>query len=181
MAVMVFAIALTVALVLFQRYVVRKTGSVAIRADSMHYQMDVLVNGAVILSLFLSSSLGMGWADPVFAILIAAYIMHGAWKVGVESLHHLMDRELPDEDRTRIHEIARAHPGVIDMHDLRTRQSGMQVFIQLHLEMAPDISLREAHEISEAVMHRVEDAFPKAEVLIHEDPAGVEEPRIQFT
>ena len=180
MAVMVFAIVLTVILVGFQRYVVKQTGSVAIRADSAHYQMDVLVNAGVMLSLFLSASMGWALADPIFAIIIAAYIMRGAWSIGMESLHHLMDRELPDEDRERIKALALSEAGVIDMHDLRTRQSGTQVFIQLHLEMAPDIPLSEAHVISENVMHKIEDAFPNAEVLIHEDPAGVEERRADF-
>lgn len=180
MMVMVFAIVLTVFLVAFQRYVVKKTGSVAIRADSAHYQMDVLVNASVILSLFLSA--GMGWtlADPLFAIAIAAYIAYGAWSIGMDSLHHLMDRELPDEDRDKIKGLALSEEGVIDMHDLRTRQSGTQVFIQLHLEMSPEIPLLDAHIISEAVMGKIEAAFPHAEVLIHEDPAGVDEHRSDF-
>ncbi len=178
--VMVLAIVLTLGLVGFQRYVVNKTGSVAITADSVHYQMDVLVNASVMVSLFLVSSFGLTWADPVFAIAIAGYIIWGAWKIGTMALHMLMDRELSDQDRQKISEIALAHPGVKGLHDLRTRSSGNLVFIQMHLEMDGHISLLDAHEISDAVEARVKEAFPNAEVLIHEDPEGIEEERAVF-
>ncbi|MBT3237592.1 MAG: cation diffusion facilitator family transporter [Rhodospirillaceae bacterium] len=179
-AVMALSVAVTLALVIFQRYVVKKTGSVAIQADSMHYRMDVLVNISVIGSLFLASQFGWLLADPLFALAIAAYIFHGAWEVGSQSLHLLMDRELPNEDRERIVEIANAHPDVRGMHDLRTRSSGNKTFIQLHLEMDPDLALRDAHVIAEAVMYSIEKAFPDAEVMIHEDPEGVQERRLDF-
>jgi ferrous-iron efflux pump FieF len=178
--VMVLAIVLTLGLVGFQRYVVNKTGSVAITADSAHYQMDVLVNASVIVSLWLVSSFGLTWADPVFAITIAGYIIWGAWKIGTTALHMLMDRELSDQDRQKIGEIALAHPGVKGLHDLRTRSSGNLVFIQMHLEMDGDMSLLDAHAISDAVEARVKEAFPNAEVLIHEDPEGIEEERAVF-
>ncbi|MFQ5764289.1 MAG: cation diffusion facilitator family transporter [Rhodospirillales bacterium] len=179
-AVMVLAIVLTVMLVAFQRYVVKKTGSIAITADSTHYEMDVLVNGSVIVSLMLAGGLGWLWADPVFAIAIAGYIVWGAWKIAKESLNMLMDRELPDEDRARIHDIALAHSGVLGVHDLRTRSAGNQVFIQMHLEMDGDITLHDAHVISDQVEANVIKAFPSAEVLIHEDPEGIIEDRAVF-
>jgi len=149
----------------------------AISADSLHYRMDVLINMCVMVSLFLVGQFGWLYADPVFAIAIAGYIFWGSWEIARDALQILMDRELPDEDRKRILEIAHAHPDVLDAHDLKTRTSGLNVFIQLHLEMDPDLKLRDAHEISEAVMHSIEEAYPAAEVLIHEDPAGVEEKR----
>ena len=180
LAVMAFAIVLTLALVGFQRYVVRRTGSVAISADSLHYQADLLVNGSVMVSLLLASRLGWNLADPLFAVAIAGYILWGAWRIGRRALELLMDRELPEEDRRRIRDIAMAHPGVLDLHDMRTRSSGTRVFIQMHLELDGDMSLRDAHDISENVMHDVEAAFPDAEVLIHEDPEGVEEKRVEF-
>jgi ferrous-iron efflux pump FieF len=180
LVVMVFSIVLTVALVGFQRYVVAKTGSVAIKADSLHYQTDVLVNLSVIVSLLLASKLGWTLADPIFAIGIVAYILWGAISIGRSSLRFLMDHELPDEDRSRIRDISLSHAGVIDIHDLRTRSSGQQSFIQLHLEMDGNISLFEAHEISDAVELSLQEAFPTAEVLIHEDPEGVEEHRAEF-
>ncbi|MBC8269876.1 MAG: cation diffusion facilitator family transporter [Rhodospirillaceae bacterium] len=180
LAVMVLSIALTVALVLFQRYVVKKTGSLAIQADSMHYKMDVLVNLGVIGSLLLVSQFGWLIADPLIAVVIALYIFHGAWDVGSQSLKLLMDSELPEEDRKRIVEIALGEPGVLGLHDLRTRSSGMDLFIQFHLDMDGDITLSDAHNISEAVMYKVENAFPNADVLIHEDPLGVEERRLDL-
>ena len=179
-AVMVFSIALTVALVLFQRHVVRQTGSVAISADSVHYRMDVLVNASVIVSLILVTEMGWRWADPLFATAIAGYIVWGAAVIGRQALNLLMDRELPDAERERIRQIALAHPGVRNMHDLRTRSSGLQLFIQLHLEMDGALTLTRAHEISDQVEAEIERAFPKAEVIIHEDPEGVDEKRTTF-
>ncbi|MEX2452198.1 MAG: cation diffusion facilitator family transporter [Rhodospirillales bacterium] len=173
--VMVFGIALTAVLVLFQRFVIRKTNSVAIKGDSIHYQMDILVNGGVLLSLFLASRFDWLYADPIFAIGIAAYIFWGAWQIGKLALHLLMDHELPQEDRDRIRSIAMAHPGVRALHDLRTRSSGQQAFIQFHMEMDGDMTLFDAHVISDQVEAEIMRAFPNAEVIIHEDPEGIEE------
>jgi len=174
-AVVVFSIVLTIALVLFQRYVVRKSGSVAIGADSLHYQTDVLINGSVLVSIFLSSEMGIAHADPLFAIGIAVYIIYTASQIGKEALHILMDRELPDDERERIKEVARSQPGVQGVHDLRTRSSGAQVFIQMHVEIDGDLPLREAHEIADRVEIEVGNAFPNAEVIVHQDPDDIDE------
>lgn len=179
-AVMAFSIAMTLGLVLFQRSVVRRTQSVAIRSDSLHYQTDLLINLGVIVALFLSGRLGWTAADPLIAIAIAVYIVFGVVEILKNSLAMLMDRELPDADRERIRAIARAHPSVIAVHDLRTRSSGTQAFIQFHLEMDGSLTLLAAHAIADAVMAEVQAAFPNAEVLIHEDPAGIEEARAVF-
>jgi ferrous-iron efflux pump FieF len=179
-AVMVFAIVLTFILTRFQAYVVRKTGSVAIKADSLHYIGDLLVNGAVIVALLAVSQFGWIHADPLFGLGIAGYILYNAWKIAVGALDMLMDRELPEEARRRITEIALAHAEVIDLHDLRTRTSGRQTFIQLHLEMDGNMSLHDAHEVADAVEAELLRAFPGAEVLIHEDPHGIDEHRAQF-
>ncbi len=178
--VMVFAIAVTLVLVSFQRYVVRKTGSTAVGADALHYETDVLINGSVIVSLVLTKWLGWHLADPLIGIAIAAYLVRGAWQIAKRSLDVLMDREFPDEERDRIRGIVLAHPQVKGMHDLRTRSSGIQPFIQLHLELDAEMSLREAHAISDEVEERIKDSYPGAEVLIHEDPEGVVEERSQF-
>ena len=175
--VMIFAILLTSILVLFQAYVVRKTGSIAIHADSFHYRVDVLVNIAVIMSLILSSYGGFFVADPLFAGAIVIYMGFGSWKIAIKSLDDLMDKEFPDEERIKIREIAMAHPNVHDIHDMRTRRSGRYSFIQIHLEMSRELTLVEAHQISDEVMYKVEEAFPSTEVLIHQDPEGVEERR----
>lgn len=178
--VMVFSIVLTIGLVIFQRYVVKKSGSVAIDADSLHYQTDVLINIGVMISIFLSTSVGWIYADPVIAVLIALYIVKGAWGIGQTALAILMDRELEEDERQKIRGIVMAHEEVKGMHDLRTRTSGMHVFIQFHLELDGDMKLMQAHEISEAVELELMDAYPNAEVIIHEDPEGVEEPRAVF-
>ncbi|MCH8237272.1 MAG: cation diffusion facilitator family transporter [Proteobacteria bacterium] len=178
--VMALAIVLTLILVAFQRYVVGKTGSIAIAADSAHYQMDILVNAGVILSLWLVSAFGWTLADPLIALIIAGYIFWGARRIGLIAYQMLMDRELEDGERQKILDIALSHPGVKGLHDLRTRSSGNQVFIQMHLEMDGEISLLEAHTISDAVEASVLEAFPNAEVLIHEDPEGVEEKKAVF-
>jgi len=179
-AVMVFSIVLTILLVAFQRYVVKKSGSVAIDADSLHYKTDVLINLGVMVSLFLSSHLGWKYADPLIAIMIALYIVRGAWEIGKTALGILMDRELEDADRQKIREIVMAHEEVKGLHDLRTRSSGVHVFIQFHLELDGDMKLKQAHDISEDVERELMEAFPNAEVIIHEDPEGVEEARASF-
>ena len=179
--VMGISIVLTLGLVGFQKYVVSKSGSVAISADSMHYRMDILVNLSVIVSLYIGARFGWALADPLFAIGIAAYIFWGAWGIGRHSMHLLMDTELPAEDREKITAMACSEKGVLGMHDLRTRSSGQDVFIQLHLELNPEIKLRDAHVIAENVMYKIENAFPNAQVLIHEDPAGIEERRVEFS
>ena len=179
-AVMVFSIVVTVALVLFQRYVVRRSGSVAISADSLHYQTDVMINISVIASLYIASEFGITIADPLFAIAIAGYIVIGALKIGRQALDILMDKELADEERARIREIVTRHADVHGMHDLRTRSSGAQVFIQMHVEMAPDMTLLEAHDVTDAVTADLLAAYPNAEIIIHEDPEGLEEDRAVF-
>ena len=146
-------------------------------AKTKFKRIDILVNIAVILSLFLSTYSGFGMADPLFAGAIVTYMVFGSWKIAQKSLDDLMDREFPDEDRIKIREIAMTHPKVRDVHDMRTRTSGPYSFIQIHLEMDRDLTLVEAHEISDEVMYKVEEAFPNTEVLIHQDPEGVEERR----
>ena len=178
--VVVFTIFVTMCLVVFQKYVVRRTGSLAIGADSLHYQSDLLLNASVILALVISTQFEWPAADPLFALLVAGFIVWGAWKIVTDAIDVLMDRELPDEDRRRIRDIAMAHEGVESVHDMRTRSAGTHIFVQLHLEMDGDMPLRDAHAIGDTVMYAVEDAFPNAEVLIHQDPAGEEEAPAAF-
>ena len=169
-AVMVVSIIVTAGLVMYQRYVIRKTKSVAISADSLHYFTDLLVNLCVIVAIALSYYLGWVFADPLIALGIAVYIMYSAWGIVSQCLDQLMDRELPDEDRERIRQIAKSHARVIDIHELRSRASGRDIFIQLHLEMDKDLKLETAHQIAVDVEKRICEEFPNAEVLIHEDP-----------
>lgn len=178
--VMLLSIILTLGLVLFQRWVVRRTNSLAIGADALHYRSDLLVNFGVIGALLLSTEFGWRLADPLFAIGVAIYILYSARQIFSASFNLLMDRELPEEDRARIKTIAVAHPSVISIHDLRTRYSGTQAFIQFHLELDGNLTLIDAHTIADAVMRDVQRAFPNAEVLIHEDPHGIPEARANF-
>lgn len=178
--IMAASIVVTLGLVAFQKRVVQVTGSVAISADALHYRSDLILNGSVILSIFLSGELGWPVLDPLFGLAIAAYILYSALKIVRASLDRLMDRELPDRDRQRIREIALHHPEIRAVHDLRTRSSGPDVFIQIHLEMDGNMSLQRSHEIADDVERSILDAYPNAEVLIHQDPAGLEEARRGF-
>lgn len=179
-AVMVISIVLTGALVRYQKYVVSKTDSVAISADSLHYAGDLLINGAVIVSLLMAMFMGWTWADPVFAVAIAIFLLWNAWQITRSSLDMLMDRELPEADRDRIRILCRSHPDVRNMHDLRTRLSGQQGFIQLHLELDANLPLYKAHDIADEVESAILEAFPKFEVIIHQDPAGLREEHPKF-
>jgi ferrous-iron efflux pump FieF len=178
--VMLFAIALTIALVRYQRSVIARTGSVAISADELHYRGDLILNGSVILSLVLSSTLGWVYIDPIFGGAIALWIVYSAWQIAAASIVQLMDRELPDEERARIRAIVLAHPEVKSVHELRTRAAGPTTFIQFHIEMDGNMTLARAHQISDEVERKVRDAFPHAEVIIHQDPEGIEERRTLF-
>ncbi len=179
-AVMVFSIVVTLGLVIFQKYVARRTKSLAIGADSLHYETDVLANAGVIVSLVLISQFGWVVADPLVAIAIVAYIIWGAWSIGARALHILMDRELPDADRDKIKAIAKSDPAVRGVHDLKTRSSGSHVFIQLHLELDGNMTLHDVHVISENVMKRIMAVYPNAEVIVHEDPEGIVEQRAVY-
>lgn len=167
--VMVFAAAATLVLLAIQRHAIKATGSTAIRADSLHYAADLLTYLSVIVALFLAG-LGMPGADPLMAIVIAAFILFSAWKIARDAIDMLMDRELPDEDKETIFEIGRRHSEVAGIHELRMRRSGQTYIIQLHLEMAGDISLAQAHAISDEVEEEILEKFPGADVLIHQDP-----------
>ena len=179
-AVMAAAIAVTLGLVAYQRYVIRHTGSLVVSADELHYRSDVVLNGSVILSLAVSSATGWPYADPLFGIAIGLWIIYGAWQVAQKALVQLMDQELPDAERTRIRSIAQAHPEVTAVHDLRTRAAGPTAFIQVHLEMDGSMTLAEAHRVSDEVEAALLKAFPHTEVIIHQDPSGIEEPRQSF-
>lgn len=166
----VLSIALTLLLLAFQRSVVKRTGSTAIAADSLHYSTDLLVNLAVIAALVASTTGGLLWFDPVAGLCIAAVIVTGALKIARGAVNMLMDRELPPETIRRVEAIALAHPEVRAIHDVRTRASGRDVFIQFHMELDGAMPLMQAHLISEAVEAEIRAAIPGAEILIHEDP-----------
>ncbi len=174
--VMLFSMAATALLVAFQRYVVRQTQSLAIGADSAHYTGDILVNASVIVAFLLNRWLGWVWADSAFALLISAYLAINAWGIGVVAFDQLMDKEMPEADRARLAEVVLAEGGALALHDLRTRMSGPNRFIQLHLEVEGSMRLTAAHDIAQRVEDAVAAAFAPAEVIVHLDPIGVVEP-----
>jgi len=146
----------------------------------VHYQADILTNLALLVGLFVSYRFSLHVLDPILGLVVAGLILWSVRQVATESLDVLLDRELPDRSRERIEAIIAQHPDVLGFHDVRTRSSGSTEFIQLHLELDPQMTLLEAHAISEEVELEVRKAFPRAEVLIHVDPYGVPEPRDPF-
>ncbi len=178
--VMLVSILLTLALVGYQRYVIRRTGSVAIRADSLHYSGDIAMNVAVIAAILLADYTGKTVFDPLFAIGIAAFLIASAARIARRSLDMLMDRELPAEKRRRIREIVMTHPETRGVHDMRTRNAGDRYFIEFHLELDRHLTLEEAHDITDAVELEVMAAFPNSEVLIHQEPEGLEDERLDL-
>jgi ferrous-iron efflux pump FieF len=179
-AVMALSIVVTLVLLRYQRRVIARTRSLAISADELHYRSDLILNGAVIASLVLSGAFGVHLTDPLFGAAIALWIVYSAWRIASVSLTQLMDHEIPEADRQRIREIAMAHGEVESVHDLRTRAAGQTSFVQIHLEMAPEMSLMRAHTVADEVEASILAAYPYAEVMIHQDPAGVPEVRRVF-
>lgn len=180
----VSAIAIVATLVLlgWQRHVIRQTRSVAIAADHVHYQSDLLLNVAVIAALVLDQYAGFGLADPLFGLAIAAWLLWGAWRAAAEAIDNLMDREWPEDERQRFVELAAKHPELNNLHDLRTRTSGNRDFVQFHVDMPASMTVAQAHEITERVEDDLGRHFPNMELLIHIDPAGhVDEPGNKLT
>lgn len=166
------ALVVTLALITYQRRVIARTGSVAIRADNVHYQSDLLLNGSVIAALVLDQYLGLSGADPIFGIGIAAWLMWGAWRASWTAIDQLMDKEWPDEQRRAFLAVASQHPELQGIHDLRTRTSGARDFVQFHVWVDPEMSVAEAHRVMDEVEARLRRSFPTTEILIHPDPAS---------
>jgi len=168
----VVAIAATIVLLWYQRRIIRATGSVAILADNIHYQSDVLLNASVIAALLLDQYLGLRWADPAFGIAIALWLAWGAIRASSNAVDQLMDKEWPEEERARFLEVAARQPGLKGIHDFRTRRSGSHDFAQFHMEVERDLTVAAAHDYVENMEASLRRAFPKVEVLIHLDPEG---------
>ncbi|MNF31581.1 Ferrous-iron efflux pump FieF [compost metagenome] len=170
--VMLFSLALTVALLMLQRKVIRKTGSTAVRADSLHYRSDLLLNASILVALLLAY---FGWPqlDAWFGLAIAFYILWSAVQIARESTATLMDQELPEAVSEQMMQLACSVPGVLGAHDLRTRVSGSHWFVQLHLELPGQLTLSVAHGLCDQVVAAINSKYPRAEVLVHADPQEV--------
>ena len=171
---------LTLALLSFQRLVVRKTGSVAIEADALHYRTDVIVNLSVAIAIPIASWTDWTIIDPLVGIGVAAYLMWSAYGIATKSMGILLDREIPEAERRRIREIALENPAVKGFHDLRTRSGGSRYIIQFHLELDPQTSLVDTHIILDAVENTIRKEFKGCELIVHADPVGFPEDRDRF-
>ena len=169
----IFAIACTLVIVFVQNKVVKHTESIAIKADSVHYKGDLILNAAVLIAI-LPAYYGVLYADPLFAIGVAGYLLYNSWDIATESASHLMDKELPDEEKQSIFEIAHAHIDVYGVHGIRTRQGGKVKFIQLHLELDDHLPLIRAHKVADEVELMIIQQFEsEVDILIHLDPLSL--------
>ena len=168
----VIAMAATFALLAYQRYVIRKTGSVAIQTDHVHYQSDLLLNLSVIAALSLDQLLGWRLADPLFGFAIAGWLLYGAWSAASHSVDQLMDREWPEDEREAFIAATQEYPELSGLHDLRTRTSGAHRFVQFHVWVPGDWTVTQAHERMDAVEEKLQHRFPGTEIIIHLDPEG---------
>ena len=166
------AIAATLGLLAYQRHVIKKTGSVAIHGDHLHYQGDLLLNIAVIIALALDAVLNVRGADPLFGIAIALWLLLGAWRAASLALDQLLDKEWPLEKRQRFIEVAMRHPELRGIHDMRTRSAGAHDFCQFHVWVDPKMTVLQAHEVMDEIEAELMREFPGVEVLIHPDPEG---------
>ena len=167
--VMVFSIVATSMLIALQRYTIKHTQSVAIKADSLHYIADLFTNAGIVVALFLTQ---FGWSgiDPVVALLISMYVMYSAWTIARESANDLLDTELSEDIQKSIVDLALSFNDVKGVHDLRTRQSGRKKIVQFHIEVGRDLPLWQVHDISEEIEFALLDAYPEADIIIHQDP-----------
>lgn len=168
--VMLLSMLVTAALVTYQRHVSRKTGSMIVAADALHYLSDLLGNLGVIVAIVLSLKLGWLWADPVFGLVVGLIVLRSAWQVLGRAIGDLMDRELPDEQRLAIERLAATVPGVRGVHELRTRSAGSKNFVQMHIDVDGSLSLQEAHVLAQQVVDQITRQWPDTEVLVHQDP-----------
>jgi ferrous-iron efflux pump FieF len=168
----VVAMVLTAALISYQRHVVKRTGSLAIGTDRLHYSSDLLLNGSVIIALVLEQFAGLTGADAVFGLLIALWLLWGAVTASSHALDQLMDREWPDDLRERFLAAAKEYPILAGLHDFRTRSSGTHYFAQFHVWVPEHWTVKEAHDRLDRAEEDLQRRFPGTEILIHVDPEG---------
>jgi cation diffusion facilitator family transporter len=176
LTVMAVSLLVTGALVAYQSWTVRRTGSIATKGDRAHYLADFASNAAALVGIVLATRLGWLQADALAGLFVAAWLAHGAWGVASEAADHLLDREAPDETRARIRALALADPAILGVHDLRTRMSGPWLHVQMHVDVESGLTLVAAHALVVAAEARIRGEFPGADILIHPDPVDLKEP-----
>lgn len=179
--IMAISLATTVALIVFQKYVARKTASPAIAADSAHYTVDVLTNASIILSLIVVKLFNISWFDILTAFAISAYLIYNAYKIAAEAVAALTDRELSEEVRKQVIDIVMNSEGVKGYHDFRSRDLGGAYFFEIHLELDGSLTLDKTHELTDKAEEKIKETFPNAQVIIHQDPYGLHENRLDYT
>lgn len=172
-AVSAVAIGATLALLAWQRHVIRRTGSLAVRTDHLHYQSDLLLNLAVIAALTLDSWAGIAGADALFGLAIAVWLGWSAWGASQDAVEQLMDHEWPEAKKARFLAVVARHPELRGLHDLRTRTSGNRDFVQFHVAVDPEMTVRQAHDVMDEIEAKLLAEFPDMEILIHPDPDGL--------
>ncbi len=173
--ILLFSIIITIIIIAFQRYVMRRAKSNVIEADSLHYFVDFLTNGCAILGIMITAYWKLPIFDNITAILISLYIVYNATKLFRKAFNNLMDHELGEDERQIIINVIRSHKNILGFHDLKTRYAGVKPFIQFHLELDENILLKQAHNISIEIEQALLARFPNAEIIIHQDPEGVVE------
>ncbi|MEM9670322.1 MAG: cation diffusion facilitator family transporter [Pseudomonadota bacterium] len=170
--VLALSLVMTLGLVAFQTFALKRSGSLIIRGDRAHYIGDVIANGGALVAVIIGVYFSFPHADAIAGLIAAAFLLGAGWQVAKQAIPQLMDEELPDADLDVLRSILLADPDILDFHALRTRRAGERRFIQVDVQIDPDMSFREAHEITDRIELAIEEAFPDADVIVHPDPAG---------
>ncbi|MGE5645065.1 MAG: cation diffusion facilitator family transporter [Acidobacteriota bacterium] len=156
----------------------RRHNSEALEADALHFSTDIWSSAVVILGLLsvkISEGVpGLGflrYADAVAAIAVALIVVHVSLKLGIRTVQALMDTVPPGTDR-RIAAAVEALPGVTDCHNVRVRYSGPRPFVDVHVLLEGDQTLRQAHEMTEQIERAIQGVLPEADVTVHPEPRG---------
>ncbi len=175
---MTVSLLITLLLIMFQKYVIRRIHSQAIEADSSHYVIDLAANITVLFSLSAVHWLGWTWFDILAAVLVSCYLIFTAFKIAEKALAEITDKEVDNSIKAVIVREVLKIDGIKGYHDLRSRISGSRLFFEIHLEFDGELSLLKTHEIAEHAEHKIVQMYPNAQIIIHQDPYGIEEKRI---
>jgi ferrous-iron efflux pump FieF len=170
LVIMIGSTLLSIALVMWQTHVIKKTGSLVVQSDSIHYKADIFSNLGVLIVFGITSIYSFPFLDSFVGAGIAAYILMTSWEIAKKSADVLMDKELSDAFRQEITRIIREHPQALGIHEMRTRSSGKRKFVQLHLDLDKNLKLYEAHDIAEEIEHTITSLHPEVDIIIHQDP-----------